>query len=146
MVSRLDRRVGYEKSGGIALFVHDSLVARLVHVSDSGQSERSWHVFHTDIGPILFGLWYRPPGYGEIQKMIGLETELKAWAPCVIGSVIIGDMNVHHKPWLQHSNGIAPEGIALFRMCSRNSIEQLIKHLLEISIYWIWFFLTLVSY
>ena len=72
-------------------------------------------------------LWYRPPAYGEIQSIIDFETELKAWAPCVIGSVIIGDMNVHHKPWLHYSNGITPEGIALFRMCSRNSIEQLVK-------------------
>ena len=41
LVSRLDRRVGFEKSGGIALFVRHNLAARLVHVSDSDNSERS---------------------------------------------------------------------------------------------------------
>ena len=75
LVSRLDRRVGFAKSGGIALFVLNTLTSRFLHVSDSEQSERSWHVFHTDIGPILFGLWYRPPGYGEIQSIIDLEIE-----------------------------------------------------------------------
>ena len=69
LVSRLDRRVGFAKSGGIVLFVLNKLASRLVHVSDSDQSERSWHVLHCDIGPILFGLWYRPPDYGEIQSI-----------------------------------------------------------------------------
>ena len=57
LVSRLDRRIGFPKSGGIALFVREEFVDRLVHVADSEVHERSWHILHTDIGPLLLGLW-----------------------------------------------------------------------------------------
>ena len=57
-------------------------------------------MFHIDIGPILLGLWYRPPRYGEVQSIIDFETELKTWASLIIGFIMIGGMNVHHKPWL----------------------------------------------
>ena len=68
LVSRLDRRIGFPKSGGIALFVREEFVDRLVHVADSEIRERSWHVLHSDIGPVLLGLWYRPPCYGGFGK------------------------------------------------------------------------------
>ena len=61
LVSRLDRRAVSGKGGGIALFVREEFSSRLVHVEDSEVSERSWHILHCVIGPILIGLWYRPP-------------------------------------------------------------------------------------
>ena len=58
LVSRLDRRIGHPKSGGVALFVREEFVDRLVHVADSEIHGRSWHILHSDIGPVLLGLWY----------------------------------------------------------------------------------------
>ena len=49
LVSRLDRRIGFPKSCGIALFVRTEFVDRLVHVADSEIHERSWHILHSDI-------------------------------------------------------------------------------------------------
>ena len=44
-----------------------------------------------------------------------------------IGSIVIGDMNVHHKAWLQYSNGTTPEGTALFQVCARQGLQQLVR-------------------
>ena len=41
LVSKLDRRVGFEKSGGIALFTQENFVDSIVHVADSEVHERS---------------------------------------------------------------------------------------------------------
>ena len=38
---------------------------QITHLDDSLTSERNWHVLHTTIGPILFGLWYKPPNCEE---------------------------------------------------------------------------------
>ena len=141
LVSRLDRRIGFPKSGGIALFVRSELVDRLVHVADSEMHERSWHILHSDIGPLLFGLWYRPPCYGEIQSIVDLEDELQKWAFDSIGCVICGDMNVHNKVWLQFSNGMTPEGTELFKTCARKDYSNLFGNQHVINIYWIWCFL-----
>ena len=103
-------------------------------------------MFHTDIGPILFGLWYRPPCYGEVQSIMDFEIELKAWASSVIGFIMIGDMDVHHKPWLLHSKGITQEGAALFVFVFGIALSSLLKDQLVTSIYWIWFFMILCSY
>ena len=46
LVSRLDRRIGHPKSGGIVLFVREEFTDRLVHVADSEIHERSWHILH----------------------------------------------------------------------------------------------------
>ena len=34
-------------------------------VGDSAAAERSWHVVHSNRGPLLLGLWYRPPARGR---------------------------------------------------------------------------------
>ena len=53
-VSRLDRR-GRARSdrGGVALYALDGFELTIVHVGDSTTDERSWHVIHSDSGPVL---------------------------------------------------------------------------------------------
>ena len=47
--------------GGIALYSRGGGIL-VIHLAHSAVAERSWHVAHADIGGILLGLWYRPPG------------------------------------------------------------------------------------
>ena len=55
-----------------------------------------------------------------------------------IGTIILGDMNVHHTGWLTHSANITPEGRALFKFCAYNGIAQCVdgptrrKYLLDL--------------
>ena len=51
VVSRLDRRDN-SGWGGIALFAKNGYEQCIVHVGDSEVAERSWHILHTDRGPV----------------------------------------------------------------------------------------------
>ncbi len=60
LVSRRDRpnsKVGKLNHGGIAVFCRTGGVL-VTHLEDSNIAERSWHVVHTDLGGVLFGVWY----------------------------------------------------------------------------------------
>ena len=69
-------------------------------MSDSDEYERSWHILHTDVGVFCIGLWYRPPEYNETESIYSLAIEYNHFSLNCIGTIIVGDMNVHHKPWL----------------------------------------------
>ncbi|CAE8658754.1 unnamed protein product [Polarella glacialis] len=118
LISRLGRR--HDKTGGgIAFFARSCVSNCVVHEGDSDRFERTSHILHADQGPLLFGLWYRPPAYGEIDSITSLEAEVRCHAANVIGTILVGDMNVHHKPWLKYSASCTPAGRHLFRFWFR---------------------------
>ena len=55
-----------------------------------------------------------------------------------IGTVILGDMNVHHARWLRFSAATSPEGVALCDWCRRHGFEERVRsptrgdHLLDL--------------
>ena len=100
LVSRRDRQDG-RQGGGIALFALASVVAEIVHVADSLKHERSFHLVHTDLGALSIVLWYRPPCYKELSSINDLFPECEEYGKGSMGTIIVGDLNVHHKPWLQ---------------------------------------------
>ena len=103
-VARLDRRDGRSK-GGILVFVRSDVEQRatlLQHAKDL-EHERSWLLIHADIGPVLFCVWYRPPCAGEIGSIHGFIEEWHELSKSCVGTIIVGDLNVHHKYWLKHS-------------------------------------------
>ena len=57
LVSRFDRRDS-SGWGGVALFARTGFEQFIVHIGDSDATERSWHILHTDRGPVevLFGI------------------------------------------------------------------------------------------
>ena len=123
LVSRRDR--GSDRfGGGVAVFAKSSLAARIVHLDDSAVCERSWHIIHSDHGGILLGVWYRPPAYGEVASICSLERELAANKRGCIGTLLVGDMNVHHSGWLSHSKGVTPEGRSLYKVCVENGLVE----------------------
>ena len=65
------------------------------HIGNSNNAERAWHILHTDGGPICFAVWYRPPHSGEVDTIHSLRDELSTFGMEIIGTLIIGDMNVY---------------------------------------------------
>ena len=64
LVSRRDRPgcvAGELNHGGIAVYRRRGGIS-LTHLEDSELAERSWQSIHTNVGHLLLGLWYRPPG------------------------------------------------------------------------------------
>ena len=116
LVSRLDRRDG-RQGGGIALFALPHIAAcitLLEHAADI-HHERSWHALHGDLGPVLLCIWYRPPCPGEIGSIIAFENEWARLSTGFIGTLVVGDLNVHHTHWLKFSASVSVEGTATIR-------------------------------
>lgn len=135
VVSWLDRSM--RSGGGIILFALEAYAATIVHVGDSEQAERSWHTLHTDAGPFVICLWYRPPSY-ETDSVRSLSAEWFKYADSSIGALVLGDLNVNHQSWLRRSNSTTPAGIALFDFCSTVGLFERTKvptrgcHLLDL--------------
>ncbi len=128
LVSRLDRRnMVRTDRGGIALFARDGHEMSIVHVADSESDERSWHVIHSDIGPILVCVWYRRPNPGETDSIQRFETEFQRYSEDCVASIVVGDMNVHNPSWLRWSSGDSREGSELENVCALNGLEQFVK-------------------
>ena len=125
LVSRLDRRSG-ESWGGICFFARNDLVGSIAHIADSLCCERSWHVLHSDHGPILIGIWYRPPCYGEVDSIHTFLEEWRLHSIDCTGTIVIGDLNVHNKAWLQHSSRTTPEGRLLAGICNGHGLSQVV--------------------
>ena len=127
LVSRLGRRVVNTKGGGIALFAREDVASHIVHVGDSEKFERSWFILHADLGPILLGLWYRPPAYREIASVLALGDEYRSISHMSFATIIVGDLNVHQVQWLRHSSHNSPEGHALQAFCADYGFSEHVR-------------------
>ena len=81
--------------GGIALYSRGGGIL-VIHLAHSAVAERSWHVAHADIGGILLGLWYRPPG-ADARDISSFDNELLGLSLDMIGALAVGGMKVLHK-------------------------------------------------
>ena len=126
LVSRLDRRDS-SGWGGVALFAKVGFEQCIVHVGDSDVAERSWHILHTDRGPVAVALWYRRPSPGEVVSIHTLEPELRKFGSDTVGTLILGDMNVHEQAWLRYSSGTTIEGRELHGFCSEHGLQQHVR-------------------
>ena len=125
---RIDSRPAEEKGwGGVALFARSDVYQSIVFTEASNVNELTWHTLHSDIGPILLGVWYRPPHRGETASVRQFEVELETHSDFV-GKIIVGDMNVHNEHWLTFSNGMSPEGRELEQICASHGLKQRVKH------------------
>ena len=99
LVSRLDRR-DLSGWGGVVLFAKTGFEHCIVHICDSDATERSWHILHTDRGPVAVAVWYRRPEAGEIASITSLEPEIQRYVADAVGTIILGDLNVHEPAWV----------------------------------------------
>ena len=123
LVSRRDR-TDNSGWGGIALFAKSGFENCVVHLGNSEVAERAWHVLHTDRGPISLALWYRRPEPGEVASIRSLDAEMATYGKDTVGTVLIGDLNVHEASWLKYSSGTSVEGRELHEFCSERGLAQ----------------------
>ena len=110
LVSRKDRN---RHGGGVAMFALDACASSATEVHRSSTADRCWCTVHCDVGPVLVACWYRPPNAGEVAFIRALEEEFAQLADDCVGSIVRGDMNVHHTHWLRFSPHVSPEGTIL---------------------------------
>ena len=122
LISRRDRRDGC--GGGIALFALSEIAENITLLEHSERHERSWHILHADIGPVLFCIWYRPPCAGETASIASFISEWNRLVGDFVGTIVVGDLNVHHLHWLRFSTHTSVEGTMLFRFCGDNGFRQ----------------------
>ena len=123
MLSRRDRSES-DNRGGIIAYVRDDLKIG-VHLFNSIDAERSWHLLHLDIGSIALANWYRPPGSG-LDHIASLREEMSELQNEAIGFIVMGDCNIHHKRWLRFSNANTLEGSTLKEICDDFSLQQIV--------------------
>ena len=124
-VSRRDR--GSSAHGGVIVYAKFGYENTIVHLGNSTVAERSWHIIHSNRGPLLFGVWYRRPCPGEVATIESLDSELTEFGRDTLGSILLGDMNVHEAAWLKHSDGSTPEGRALKDVACCHGWEERVK-------------------
>ena len=123
-VARRDRRGGM--CGGIATFARSSIAQQVTLLHTSEVAERHWMMVHAQQGPILLCNWYRPPG--EHDSLGSFEHEWGMLKNHALGTICVGDLNIHHKSWLHHSNRDSPEGREFQEVCARCHLRQVVRH------------------
>ena len=126
LVGRLDRAMGPKRGfGGIAIFARVALtsVALLEYVD---AAERMYCVLHTHIGAILLANWYRPPD-DDGSSMNNLLAELRRLRCEFVGTILLGDINVHHRKWLRFSNDNTTIGERLHDICHEAGLKQVVN-------------------
>ena len=103
-VARKDREDGW---GGVAVYAATKIASRTVLLKISGSAERCWLCLHTSQGPYLLCCWYRPP-HREVETIDSFLDEHAAHRKETVGTVVVGDVNVHHDGWLTFSSGTCP--------------------------------------
>ncbi len=125
LVSRRDRKG--QCGGGIALFARDDVAPHIVHIGNSLRHEMSWHILHSDQGPIRICVWYRPPHAGEVDSIDCFDAELSDLGVDCAFTVAVGDMNVHNIEWLAHSTHNSVEGRKLCEVACSHGLQQYIR-------------------
>jgi hypothetical protein len=126
VIARRDRDDG-RKCGGIIAFARSDIAANVTRLHRSDDSERFWIIIHTDQGPYLLGVWYQPPEPGEVQTISALEVEWREHCSAALGTIIVGDINVHHLRWLRYSSRNSAEGDKMRTFCVQHGFRQLVK-------------------
>jgi len=112
---------------GIAAFAKDSFASDVVLLEKSSVTERMWLIVHSQLGAILLCVWYRRPNPGEVESITSLRQEYLKNRPGTIGTILVGDLNIHHIRWLKFSARNSPEGDALLNFCREFGFEQLVQ-------------------
>ena len=123
-ISRRDRKEA-RTGGGVCIYAKRTLNC-IVHVANSDEAEIVWQYLHTDRGLILLGNIYRPPGSPALI-LTSLRTELNRYVSNVVGVILVGDFNIHHRKWLRFSNANTADGETLHEMCQEFGLRQLVQ-------------------
>ncbi len=73
---------------------------------------------HLNVGTFAVANQYRSPTADD-EDLTSLNDELEDLSQQTLGNLIAGDLNIHHRRWLIHSNVNTAQGELLFRMMCR---------------------------
>ena len=125
-VGRVDRISGKKRGyGGVAVFARNGFTSIGI-VKKSSDSERQWCILHTHLGGILLGNWYRAPD-DLLKSIASFPNELAEMDEDCIGTIVTGDLNIHHQRWLTHSYNNTPTGQKLWEICQEAGLQQLVR-------------------
>ena len=140
VVGRRDRSHNGDerKCGGVIVYARSAIANHVTLISISGESERLWLQMHTNNGPYLLCAWYRPPVQGEVDSITSFDAELDQLRGNVLGTLLVGDLNLHLKRWLVHSANNTKEGELMRDICLKTGLRQMVReptrgdHLLDL--------------
>jgi hypothetical protein len=124
-IARLDRKV--KRGGGVAVFARKNIAHRVSLLAYSKEAERAWLCMHTNRGPYLLCCWYRRPNPGEVASISSFHREYEEHCKDMLGTIIVGDLNVHQRKWLRHSVRNSLEGALLQDTCNTLGLSQLVR-------------------
>jgi hypothetical protein len=82
---------------------------------------------HSDQGAVAVCAWYRPPEPGEVDTISSFDKEWREISASCIGTIAVGDINVHSCRWLRYSSGESAEGTALELVSRDLGAKQVVK-------------------
>ena len=123
-VARRDRRDG-RRGGGVAVYALREVSQQVTLLAESVAAERLWLMLHLHQGPHLLCAWYSPPG--ERDSIHTLQQEWEEHKDHALGSIVVGDLNVHQANWLRHSSRNSPEGAELHQICCDMGMKQVVE-------------------
>ena len=126
VVSRRDRIDGYKSGyGGVVTLVRED-VFNVVEIFKAENAERVSCTIHTNLGPVLVNL-YRPPDDDAYTSLPTFRNELAALMEDHVGTIVTGDLNIHHRKWLRFSNANTAAGRMLQQICEHANLCQLVN-------------------
>ena len=109
------------------VFALDSLKDLFSPLPVSPAAEILWILFHSQMGPVLLSCWYRPPCYGEVESIITFASEWNSYSSFAVGTVVVGNLNIHNKKWLYVSRNTSPEGFRMQQWCSERGFRERVQ-------------------
>ena len=95
LVARKDNKEK-QHGGGVLVFAASGLSSQVTYMDESKYAERVWVMLHTTQGPYLLGAWYRSPSPSVDVSITSLQEELEKQQRSAVGTMLIGDLNLHH--------------------------------------------------
>ena len=89
-----------------------------------GSFEKKRKSFETRSGNV--GVWYQPPIQGEQATIASFRAEWEDHSNAAPGTILLADLNIHHKKWLRWSYGNSTEGEELRTVCLDSGLKQLV--------------------
>ena len=113
--------------GGVIVFAKTEIADLVTLLLTSEASERMWFQIHAENGPYLLCSWYRPPVQGEVESIATFGKELDSLRNQALGTVLVGDLNLHSQRWLHYSSRNSVEGETMRKLCLELGLRQIVR-------------------
>jgi len=115
-----------KERGGVCVNTRQDVAQQVTLLQKSADAERIWCVLHTGCGPYLLGSWYRPPA-NEMTSMETCEKEHAEFSEGILGTLLVGDINVRNEQWPKHSRETTAGGKHMRCADAHMGLNQIVK-------------------